>query len=48
MFRRLVGLVLACALPASLALAQTPSRLDDIIKSGKLRVCTPGDYKFFF
>ena len=47
MFRRLVGLVLACALPASLALAQTPSRLDDIIKSGKLRVCTPGDYKPF-
>jgi len=47
MFRRLVGLVLACALPASLALAQTPSRLDDIIKSGKLRVCTPGDYKQF-
>ncbi len=47
MFSRLVGLVLACALPASLVLAQTPSRLDDIMKSGKLRVCTPGDYKPF-
>jgi cyclohexadienyl dehydratase len=34
---------------ASIALAQapSPSRLDDIIKSGKLRVCTPGDYKPF-
>ncbi len=36
-------------LPASLALAQVPpaSRLDDVIKRGKLRVCTPGDYKPF-
>jgi cyclohexadienyl dehydratase len=24
-----------------------PSRLDDVVKSGKLRVCTPGDYKPF-
>jgi cyclohexadienyl dehydratase len=34
---------------ASVALAEgTPSsRLDDVIKSGKLRVCTPGDYKPF-
>ena len=49
MICRLIGLVLACALPVSLALAQTPSgsRLDDIMKSGKLRVCTPGDYKPF-
>ena len=49
MLCRLVGLVLTCVLPASLALAQAPlsSRLDDIIKSGKLRVCTPGDYKPF-
>ena len=27
--------------------AQSPSRLDDVLKSGKLRVCTPGDYKPF-
>jgi cyclohexadienyl dehydratase len=34
--------------PAALASAQTaPSRLDDIVKSGKLHVCTPGDYKPF-
>ena len=49
MLRRIISLVLACALPASLALAQAPSgsRLDEIMKSGKLRVCTPGDYKPF-
>src|SRR6267142_2384591 len=49
MLRKLVGLVLVCALPASLVFAQNPSgsRLDDIVKSGKLRVCTPGDYKPF-
>jgi cyclohexadienyl dehydratase len=30
------------------AIAQTnPSRLDEIIKTNKLRVCTPGDYKPF-
>ena len=44
-----IGLALACALQAPPALAQAPtgSRLDDIIKNGKLRVCTPGDYKPF-
>ncbi len=49
MFRSLIGFVLVCVLPASLALAQVPpaSRLDDVIKRGKLRVCTPGDYKPF-
>src|SRR2546427_367444 len=49
MFRSLIGFALVCALPASLVLAQVPSgsRLDDVIKSGKLRVCTPGDYKPF-
>jgi cyclohexadienyl dehydratase len=49
MFRKLISLVLACALPTSLALAQAPSgsRLDEIMKTGKLRVCTPGDYKPF-
>jgi cyclohexadienyl dehydratase len=41
--------LLSFLLPASLALAQAPSasRLDDVIKSGQLRVCTPGDYKPF-
>ena len=44
-----IGLILACGLQVPLALAQAPSgsRLDDVIKSGKLRVCTPGDYKPF-
>jgi cyclohexadienyl dehydratase len=41
----------ACAAAALLAAgpagAQSTSRLDDVIKSGKLRVCTPGDYKPF-
>ena len=27
--------------------AEAPSRLDDVIKAGKVRVCTPGDYKPF-
>ena len=27
--------------------AEAPSRLDDVIKAGKLRVCSPGDYKPF-
>jgi len=45
----LSGLILVCALQAPPAGAQAPSgsRLDDVIKSGKLRVCTPGDYKPF-
>ena len=49
MLRSLVSFVIACALSASPAFAQTPagSRLDDIIKAGKLRVCSPGDYKPF-
>src|SRR6202142_3229159 len=49
MLRKLIGLALAFALPASLAVAEGPSgsRLDDVMKSGKLRVCTPGDYKPF-
>jgi len=36
-------------LSAASALAQSPSasRLDEVIKSGTLRVCTPGDYKPF-
>jgi cyclohexadienyl dehydratase len=32
---------------ATAASAQTTSRLDDVVKAGKLRVCTPGDYKPF-
>jgi len=49
MLCRVVGIVVASALFALQAFAQTPSasRLDDVIKSGKLRVCTPGDYKPF-
>ncbi|MBA3505787.1 MAG: transporter substrate-binding domain-containing protein [Betaproteobacteria bacterium] len=37
------------ALPAVCAFAQSAptSRLDEVIKSGKLRVCTPGDYQPF-
>ena len=44
--RTLITLFLAAA--ATTAFAQdAPSRLDAIQKSGKLRVCTPGDYKPF-
>ncbi|CAN5619171.1 transporter substrate-binding domain-containing protein [soil metagenome] len=48
MFDRLcLAAVLLCC--ASLATAQdaSPSRLDAVQKSGKLRVCSPGDYKPF-
>jgi len=46
--RRLAPLLLLTLVPFGSALAQTgPSRLDDIVKSSKLRVCTPGDYKPF-
>src|SRR5436190_15816883 len=47
--RFLVIFMLGCVLCALPVAAQTPagSRLDDIIKSGKLRVCSPGDYKPF-
>ena len=41
----LITLVVAAA--ATTAFAQEPSRLDAVQKSGKLRVCTPGDYKPF-
>src|SRR5437773_11270148 len=45
--RRLILYVVLSCLPA-LALAQSgSSRLDEIVKSGELRVCTPGDYKPF-
>ena len=46
--RRLVLIVVLSSLPIASAFAQTASsRLDEIVKSGKLRVCTPGDYKPF-
>jgi cyclohexadienyl dehydratase len=32
---------------ANAASAQERSRLDDVIRAGKLRICTPGDYKPF-
>jgi cyclohexadienyl dehydratase len=46
---RHVALLLAFVfLPLGFAAAQTgPSRLDDVVKRGTLRVCTPGDYKPF-
>ena len=46
--RRLIFFLVLSCMPAALALAQSSSsRLDEIVKSGKLRVCTPGDYKPF-
>ena len=47
MLSRLGGLLLACALCASPVLAQMGSRLDEVTKNGKIRVCTPGDYNPF-
>ena len=46
--RRLTPFIALACLPVAIASAQTSSsRLDEIVKSGKLRVCTPGDYKPF-
>ena len=47
--KRLIPAVLAMAgvCVAPFASAQERSRLDDVIHTGKLRVCTPGDYKPF-
>ena len=47
--KRLIPAVLAIAgvCVAPFASAQERSRLDDVIRAGKLRVCTPGDYKPF-
>ena len=45
---RFMLLVSLAWVPCTAVWAQTgPSRLDDIVKSSKLRVCTPGDYKPF-
>src|SRR6516162_1877197 len=47
MRRAILFVALAC-LPVAPASAQTtPSRLDEVTKNGKIRVCTPGDYKPF-
>jgi len=50
-FRTLVvlafPLLLVLVSPAVRSEGAPASRLDDVIKSGKLRVCTPGDYKPF-
>ena len=46
--RLLIMLIALTCMPLTLAWAQTgSSHLDDVVKSGKLRVCTPGDYKPF-
>src|SRR6266542_1456506 len=49
MLCRVLGLALISMLSATSAPAQAPSasRLAEVIKSGTLRVCTPGDYKPF-
>jgi cyclohexadienyl dehydratase len=43
----MLGPALLWAGSVALAEGMPPSRLDDVVKSGKLRVCTPGDYKPF-
>jgi cyclohexadienyl dehydratase len=43
----LAALATTGLLAAGAAFGQSASRLDDVIKSGKLRVCTPGDYRPF-
>src|SRR6185369_9803688 len=40
-------LAIAGVCVANVATAQERSRLDDVIRAGKLRICTPGDYKPF-
>lgn len=49
MIRATLIAALAAVLPCIAANAQSPatSRLDDVITTAKLRVCTPGDYKPF-
>ncbi len=44
--RGIVAVIVAIAATATFA-QEAPSRLDAVQKSGKLRVCTPGDYKPF-
>ena len=45
-FVRILFILAACAMAPAFA-QDAPSRLDAVQKSGKLRVCTPGDYKPF-
>jgi cyclohexadienyl dehydratase len=45
-FVRILLVFSACLIGTAFA-QETPSRLDAVQKSGKLRVCTPGDYKPF-
>ena len=46
--KRLLLLVLSSFVVASAGSQEAPaSRLDQVQKNGKLRVCTPGDYKPF-
>ena len=40
-------LVLACITLASIPLPVNAGAIDEAMKSGVLRVCTPGDYKPF-
>jgi cyclohexadienyl dehydratase len=48
MKRLIVAVAMTAGLCASGTVsAQDRSRLDDVIRTGKLRVCTPGDYKPF-
>jgi cyclohexadienyl dehydratase len=42
-----LGPTLLWSVSTALAEGMPASRLDDVVKSGKLRVCTPGDYKPF-
>src|SRR5437763_16380801 len=46
-FRLLLVALSLSAVPAAIAQDIAVSRLDTVQKSGKLRVCTPGDYKPF-
>ena len=49
MLSRIVVALTGSIFAVTFAFAQdaAPSRLDAVQKSGKLRVCTPGDYKPF-
>ena len=47
MNHRVVAVVALFTLAAASSTQAQSSRLDDVLKSGKLRVCTPGDYKPF-
>ena len=46
-FTLVAAVVLQCVVMVAGAQAEDNSRLDAILKAGKLRVCSPGDYKPF-